>query len=152
MQDNPTNPRRDFLKVAAGAGLAALAGSAGAQPSPNTGHVFECKPNQRYPDPAIQILDPSFGKHRIYSSSVEQLASGMRGAEGPVYFPAGRYLLVSDIPNNRIMKYDETNGAFSVFRDNANFANRGRVERHAQPQHLGLRRGCQRQPVEQRRK
>ena len=47
----------------------------------------------------------------------------MRWAEGPVYFPAGRYLLMSDIPNNRIMKYDETNGAFSVFRENANYAN-----------------------------
>ena len=116
MEDKTPNTRRGFLKAAAGTGLAALAGNAVAQ-------SIEFKPNARYPDPAVQILDPAFGKHRIYSSSVEQLASGMRWAEGPVYFPAGRYLLVSDIPNNRIMKYDETNGSFSVFRDNANFAN-----------------------------
>ena len=49
--------------------------------------AFEFKPNQRYPDPAVQILDPSFAKYRIYSSTVEQVATGMRWAEGPVYFP-----------------------------------------------------------------
>jgi len=116
MQDHVINNRRNFLKAATGTGLAALSGVAGAQ-------SFDFKPNQRYPDASVQILDPSFGKYRIYSSTVEQLATGMRWAEGPVYFPAGRYLLVSDIPNNRIMKFDETNGAFSIFRDNANFAN-----------------------------
>ena len=116
MQDHVINNRRNFLKAAAGTGLTALSGVAGAQ-------SFDFKPNQRYPDASVQILDPSFGKYRIYSSTVEQLATGMRWAEGPVYFPAGRYLLVSDIPNNRIMKFDETNGAFSIFRDNANFAN-----------------------------
>ena len=120
MQDHtPTpsaNPRRGFLKAAAGGSLAALGAAAGAQ-------SFEFKPNQRYPDAAVQILDPSFGKYRIYSSTVEQVGTGMRWAEGPVYFPAGRYLLVSDIPNNRLMKYDETNNTFSVFRENANYAN-----------------------------
>lgn len=108
--------RRHFFKAAAGAGLAVASGLASAQNVP-------FKPNARYPDVSVEILDPSFAKYRIYSSSVEQLASGMRWAEGPAYFPAGKYLLVSDIPNNRIMKYDETNGAFSVFRDNANFVN-----------------------------
>ena len=116
MQQETTPARRGFLKAVAGTSLSALGASAAAQ-------SFDFKPNQRYPDASVQILDPSFGKYRIYSSTVEQLATGMRWAEGPVYFPAGRYLLVSDIPNNRIMKYDETNGAFSVFRDNANYAN-----------------------------
>ena len=111
-----TNPRRGFLKTAAGSSLAALAGAVGAQ-------SFDFKPNQRYPDAAVQILDPSFAKYRIYSSTLEQVGSGMRWAEGPVYFPDGRYLLVSDIPNNRIMKYDEVKGSFTVFRENANYAN-----------------------------
>ena len=44
-------------------------------------------PNLRYPDPAIQILDPSFLQYRIYSSTLERLATGMRWAEGPAYFP-----------------------------------------------------------------
>lgn len=84
---------------------------------------FEFAPNQRYPDPAVQILDPSFVEYRIYSSTLEQLASGMRWAEGPVYFPDGGYLLVSDIPNNRIMKYSGKDGSFSVFRNPSNYAN-----------------------------
>ncbi|CAD5372954.1 Gluconolactonase [Rubrivivax sp. A210] len=80
-------------------------------------------PSLRYPDPALEILDPSFTKYRIYSSAVERLGSGMRWAEGPVYFPAGRYLLVSDIPNNRVMRYDEVSGAWGEFRKPSNFAN-----------------------------
>ena len=111
---NPDQPKRRQLLAGAVAG--AISSLAGAQ-------SFDFKPNQRYPDPSVQILDPGFGKYRIYSSTVEQLATGMRWAEGPAYFPAGRYLLVSDIPNNRIMKYDETNGSFSVFRQGANYAN-----------------------------
>jgi len=108
--------RRDFLRAAAGVSLAMAGGAAFPQSFPFT-------PNQRYPDPALQILDPSFTKYRIYSSTVEQLATGMRWAEGPVYFPEGGYLLVSDIPNNRIMKYDEKTGAFTVFRRPSNYAN-----------------------------
>jgi gluconolactonase len=108
--------RRRFLQAAAGAGLSALGAPAVAQ-------AFGFTPNQRYPDPAVQILDPSFARYRIYSSTLEQVATGMRWAEGPVYFPEGGYVLVSDIPNNRIMKFDEKTGAFSVFRANANYAN-----------------------------
>ena len=97
------------FKAAAGAGLATLAGSALAQ-------AFEFKPNQRYPEPSVQILDLSFTLYRIYSSTVEQVATGMRWAEGPVYFPGTAadvpgYVLVSDIPNNRIMKFDERAGS-----------------------------------------
>src|SRR4029453_3975283 len=108
--------RRNFLKAAAGTGLVLAGGGALAQSFPFT-------PNQRYPDPSLLILDPSFTKYRIYSSTVEQVATGMRWAEGPVYFPEGGYVLVSDIPNNRIMKYDEKTGAFTVFRSPANYAN-----------------------------
>ncbi|MGU3494757.1 SMP-30/gluconolactonase/LRE family protein [Xanthobacteraceae bacterium A53D] len=112
-----TLSRRALISTA-GAALAAVAVPrvAGAQ-------SFAFTPNQRYPDPAVQILDPSFAKYRIYSSTVEQLASGFRWAEGPAYFPEGGYLLFSDIPNNRIMKLDDKTGALSVFRADANYAN-----------------------------
>jgi gluconolactonase len=81
-----TFTRRNLL-AAAGAAAASslLSRSAGAQ-------SFPFSPNQRYPDPAVQILDPSFAKYRIYSSTVEQVATGMRWAEGPAYFPEGGYL------------------------------------------------------------
>ena len=121
MQEEKGAARRDFLKAAAGTGLAALgSGSALAQ-------SFGFAPNQRYPDPSVLILDPSFARYRIYSSTIEQVASGMRWAEGPVYFPAsgneGGYVLVSDIPNNRIMKFSEKDNSFGVFRAGANYAN-----------------------------
>jgi gluconolactonase len=105
-----------FATAGAAATAMALPRRAGAQ-------SFEFKPNQRYPDASVEILDPSFARHRLFSSSVEQLASGMRWAEGPVWFGDGRYVLVSDIPNNRIMRYDEANGGWGVFRQPSNFAN-----------------------------
>ncbi len=77
----------------------------------------------RYPDPAIDVLDERFLKLRLFSAGVEQLATGLRWAEGPVWFGDGRYLLVSDIPNNRILRWDETSGAISVFRQPSNHAN-----------------------------
>jgi gluconolactonase len=77
----------------------------------------------RYPDPAIIALDPRFEKYWLKLSCVERLATGCRWAEGPVYFGDGRYLLWSDIPNNRILKWEEETGAVSVFRKPSNFAN-----------------------------
>ncbi|WP_459616549.1 SMP-30/gluconolactonase/LRE family protein [Bordetella sp. 2513F-2] len=84
---------------------------------------FPFTPQQRYPDPSVRVLDPAFARLRIYSSTVEQLATGGRWLEGPVWFGDGRYLLVSDIPNDRILRWDETTGQFSVFRQPANFSN-----------------------------
>ena len=80
-------------------------------------------PNARYPDPAVEVLDESFLKLRIFSANVEQLATGLRWAEGPVWFGDGRYLLFSDIPNNRILRWDETTGLASVYRQPSNHAN-----------------------------
>lgn len=79
--------------------------------------------SERYPDPSIEILDPSFAQYRIFSAAVERLATGFRWCEGPVWFGDGRYLLWSDIPNNRIMKWEEETGAVSVFRKPSDFAN-----------------------------
>jgi gluconolactonase len=77
----------------------------------------------RYPDPLIRILDPSFARYRLNSAKVERLATGMRWSEGPVWFGDGRYLLWSDLPNNRIMKWEEETGAVSVFRKPSGNAN-----------------------------
>ncbi len=77
----------------------------------------------RYPDPAIEVLDDAFLALRLTSASVELLASGCRWSEGPVWFGDGRFLLWSDIPNNRILRWDDCSGAVSVFREPANNAN-----------------------------
>ena len=79
--------------------------------------------NERYPDPAVEVLDPTFAKYRIFNAAVERLASGMRWSEGPVWFGGGRYLLWSDLPNNRIMKWEEETGQVIVFRKPSNYAN-----------------------------
>jgi len=81
------------------------------------------QPSQRYPDPAVWIIDPSFAKYRLPLAKVEKIASGMRWSEGPVWFGDGRFLLWSDIPNNRQMKWDEETGAVSVFRKPSNNSN-----------------------------
>ena len=77
----------------------------------------------RYPDPAIRVLDPSFARYRIGNACVERLATGFRWCEGPVWFGDLRALLWSDIPNNRIMRWDEETGVVSVFRKPSNHAN-----------------------------
>ncbi|MDQ2780891.1 MAG: SMP-30/gluconolactonase/LRE family protein [Pseudomonadota bacterium] len=79
--------------------------------------------NARYPDASVEVLDPSFAALRLYSASVEQLATGLRWAEGPVWFGDGRFLLLSDIPNNRILRWDACSGATSVYRQPSNHAN-----------------------------
>jgi gluconolactonase len=77
----------------------------------------------RYPDPAIHVLDPSFSKYRIANAGVERLATGFRWAEGPAWFGDARCVLWSDIPNNRIMRWDEESGGVTVFRTPSNYAN-----------------------------
>ena len=81
------------------------------------------EPSERYPDPAVEILDPSFASYRLALARVERLATGFRWSEGPVWFGDGRYLLWSDIPNDRIMKWEEETGRVSVFRKPSNNAN-----------------------------
>jgi gluconolactonase len=80
-------------------------------------------PAESYPDPAIEILQPAFAKFRVFNAAVERLATGYRWCEGPVWFGDGRYLLWSDIPNNRMLRWDEETGAVTPFRKPSNFAN-----------------------------
>jgi gluconolactonase len=98
--------------------------------------------NERYPDPAIQYLDNSFAKYHVLLAGVEKLATGTRWGEGPVWFGDGRYLLWSDIPNERILRWDEETGRTSVFRrrsDHANGNTRDRQGRLVTCEHSGRR-------------
>ena len=81
------------------------------------------RPHPRYPDPAIEVLDERFEKYVIFQAAVERLYTGCRWSEGPVWFGDGRYLLWSDIPNNRMLKWEEESGAVSVFRKPSDYAN-----------------------------
>ena len=81
------------------------------------------EPSLRYPDPAVRILDPSFARYRVQQASVEQLFTGNRWSEGPVWMGAARCLLWSDVPNNRMMRWDEVTGRTDVFRQPSNNSN-----------------------------
>ena len=81
------------------------------------------QPSPRYPDSSVVVVDESFNRYRLPLAKVERLATGYRWAEGPVWFGDARCLLWSDIPNNRMLRWDEESGAVSVYRKPSNFAN-----------------------------
>lgn len=76
----------------------------------------------------FEVLDERF---TLYGGDehVEVLHQGSRKTEGPAYFAAGRYLVWSDIPNDRLMRWDETTGAVGVFRHGSGYANGNTIDR-----------------------
>ena len=84
-------------------------------------------PDSRYPDSHFESLDKRFKS--VGTGAVERVATGFRWAEGPAYFPAGRYLLFSDIPNNRIMRLLEDDNHLSVYRAPSFNSNGNTVDR-----------------------
>src|SRR5437660_1005432 len=107
------NSRRDMMAGACAAAAMTFAPAA----------LAAWQPSQRYPDPAVQSLDPSFNKYWLALAGVERLATGCRFNEGAIYFGDARCLLWSDIPNNRIMRWDEETGRISIYRKPSNNAN-----------------------------
>jgi gluconolactonase len=75
------------------------------------------------------ILDERFRRLVRTSATVDKLYEGTRWAEGPAYFAAGRYLVWSDIPNDRMLRWDEPTGAVGVFRSPAGYTNGHTVDR-----------------------
>jgi gluconolactonase len=78
---------------------------------------------------SFEVLDERFGRLAMGNVHLEKLFTGCRWAEGPAYFAAGRYLVWSDIPNDRMMRWDETDGSVSVFRQPALNTNGHTVDR-----------------------
>lgn len=90
----------------------------------------------------FEVLDPRFADYIIPVCRLETLAQGLRWGEGPVWFGDSRHLLFSDIPNNRILKWDEETGAVATYRYPAGFANgntRDREGRLVSCEHGGRR-------------
>ncbi len=75
----------------------------------------------------FEALDERFGLKG--DKRIARLHTGCRWTEGPAYFPAGRYLVFSDIPNDQILRWDETTGTVGVFRHPAGYANGHTVDR-----------------------
>lgn len=107
---SPTN-RRAFLTTLAATATSALARDwSGQNP-------------ERYPDPDVMALDPSFEKLIQGNAPIRRLHTGMLWAEGPAWNGTGNYLVWSDIPNNAQMRYLPEDGHVSVMRNNANNSN-----------------------------
>lgn len=77
----------------------------------------------------FEILDERFGSCIKGSARVEKLFEGCRWAEGPAWFPMMRSVVWSDIPNDRMMRWDETSGVTGVFRHPAGYTNGNTVDR-----------------------
>ncbi|HEX3139625.1 MAG TPA: SMP-30/gluconolactonase/LRE family protein [Rhizobacter sp.] len=71
----------------------------------------------------FDVLDPRFRGLAFPYVRVDKLYTGSRWAEGPAWFGGGRYLVWSDIPNDRMLRWDETDGSVSVFRQPARHTN-----------------------------
>jgi gluconolactonase len=77
----------------------------------------------RFPDPAIEVVDDRFRRLIVGQAVVERLWTGGQWLEGPVWFGDGRYLLFSDIPNDRILRWTEETGEVTTFRQPSNYSN-----------------------------
>jgi len=109
-----TMGRRSFLAAAAATlGTAALGRDFGPHAPP-----------VRYPDPDIVALDKKrFGKYLIGNTPIKRLYTGTLWAEGPAWSAGGGYLVWSDIPNDRQLRWLEDDGHVSVFRKPAGYSN-----------------------------
>lgn len=122
--------RRSFLNSAAATAVgtlaanAALAGSPADPPgTPPPPRDWNDPTSVLYPDPAIEAFDPRFRKYLVGTTEIRRLWTGAEWTEGPVYFGDMHCVLFSDVPNNRIMRYDEVTGQTTLFRYPSNEAN-----------------------------
>jgi gluconolactonase len=116
--------RRTFFKSCGAASVAAFVPKASTAERDWTGNT-----PVRYPDPDIISLDPRFDRYRIVNTTIERLHTGALWAEGVAWNGVGRYLIWSDIPNDRQMRWLEEDGHISVFRTPAGNSNGNTFDR-----------------------
>lgn len=128
-----SRPTRRALLTALGATTLAAAQSA---------RDWSGKNPVRYPDPDIHSFDKRFAKYTLTSAVIERVCSGMRWAEGPAWNGAGGYLMWSDIPNNRQMRWLEDDGHVSTLRQPSGNSNGNTFDWHGRQlscEHLNRR-------------
>ncbi|MBI4907814.1 MAG: SMP-30/gluconolactonase/LRE family protein [Acidobacteria bacterium] len=106
--------RRNFLAAAAGSVSAALAQT-----------KRDWKNPVGYPDPDIIAIDPRFNKYKIGNTPIQRLYTDCLWAEGPAWNGSGKYLVWSDIPNNRQLRWIEDDGHVSVIRHESSHNSNG---------------------------
>src|SRR5215813_5631303 len=77
----------------------------------------------RYPDPDIVVVDPEFAKYKAFNAVIYRHFVGCKWAEGPAWNAQGQYLVWSDIPNNRQLRYIEDDGHVTTFRNPSGYSN-----------------------------
>ncbi|MGA3238414.1 MAG: SMP-30/gluconolactonase/LRE family protein [Bryobacteraceae bacterium] len=118
--------RRSFLtSAAASLASAAFAQTASSQTAsaPIQQRDWSGREPIRYTDPDLIALDKRFEKYIITNTVIQRLWTGALWAEGPAWCGAGRFLLWSDIPNNRQMRWLEEDGHTSLFRSPSEYSN-----------------------------
>jgi gluconolactonase len=80
-------------------------------------------PPVSYPDPDVVVIHPSFNALRVFNSPIQRLWTGALWSEGPAWSSQGRYLVWSDIPNDRQLRWIEDEGRVSVMRQPSNNSN-----------------------------
>jgi len=111
--------RRSFLAV----GAAAISGATLLPIRSSAGDTSENQPITRYPDPSVVVVDARFAKYKIGNAAIQRLWTGALWAEGCAWNGVGRYLVWSDIPNNRQMRWLDEDNHVSVFRRPSNNSN-----------------------------
>src|SRR5450759_4365730 len=102
IQTNDAAKRRELAMSQA---MTASMQTGAAVPAANGGPSrWESTAPIRYPDPDIVVLDPRFQHMVLGNAAIERIATGFRFTEGPAYYGDGRYLLFSDIPNDRLLR------------------------------------------------
>jgi len=112
MATNPSQTRRSFLALAASA-------TALAQKPRDWTNIQ----TTRYPDPDVIAVDKRFAKYMVFNAAIYRHFVGTKWAEGPAWCAQGRYLVWSDIPNNRQMRYLEEDSHVSTFREPSGYSN-----------------------------
>ena len=77
----------------------------------------------RYPDPDVVAVDKSFAKYQIFNAVIYRHYVGTKWAEGPAWCAQGRYLVWSDLPNNRQMRFLEEDSHVTTFRNPSGYSN-----------------------------
>jgi gluconolactonase len=96
----------------------------------------------RYPDPDIVSLDKAFGKYAMFNAVIYRHYVGTKWAEGPAWSAQGQYLVWSDIPNNRQMRFSVDDDHVSVFRNPSGYSNGNTFDQQGRQlscEHVGRR-------------
>ena len=118
----PIWQRRRFVAALLGGAVAGRAAAQDISPEP-TRRDWSGQAPLPYPDPDLVALDPRFQSYILFNTPIQRLYTGTLWAEGPAWNGVGRYLVWSDIPSNRQLRFIGDDGRVTTFRNPSGFSN-----------------------------